>query len=106
MILEGNAKNFAEDVLLSDIPVLVDFWAEWCGPCKMIAPILDELSVELNTSLKIVKVNADDNSSLVAEFGIRSIPTMIVFVGGKEIKRITGAKPKPALLVELEEVLG
>jgi thioredoxin 1 len=106
MILEGSAKNFAEDVLLSDIPVLVDFWAEWCGPCKMIAPILDELSVELDTSLKIVKVNADDNSSLVAEFGIRSIPTMIVFVGGKEIKRITGAKPKPALLVELEEVLG
>ena len=106
MILEGSAKNFAEDVLLSDIPVLVDFWAEWCGPCKMIAPILDELAVELNSSLKIVKVNADDNSSLVAEFGIRSIPTMIVFVGGKEIKRITGAKPKPALLVELEEVLG
>jgi thioredoxin 1 len=106
MILEGSAKNFAEDVLLSDIPVLVDFWAEWCGPCKMIAPILDELSVELDTSLKIVKVNADDNSSLVAEFGIRSIPTMIVFVGGKEVKRITGAKPKPALLVELEEVLG
>jgi thioredoxin 1 len=106
MILEGSAKNFAEDVLLSDIPVLVDFWAEWCGPCKMIAPILDELAVELNSSLKIVKVNADDNTSLVAEFGIRSIPTMIIFVGGKELKRITGAKPKPALLVELEEVLG
>ena len=106
MILEGSAKNFAEDVLLSDIPVLVDFWAEWCGPCKMIAPILDELAVELNSSLKIVKVNADENTSLIAEFSIRSIPTMIVFVGGKEVKRITGAKPKPALLVELEEVLG
>lgn len=106
MILEGSAKNFAEDVLLSDIPVLVDFWAEWCGPCKMIAPILDELAVELNNSLKIVKVNADDNTSLVAEFSIRSIPTMIVFVGGKEVKRITGAKPKPALLIELKEVLG
>ena len=100
MILEGSAKNFAEDVLLSDIPVLVDFWAEWCGPCKMIAPILDELAVELNSSLKIVKVNADENTSLIAEFSIRSIPTMIVFVGGKEVKRITGAKPKPALLVE------
>ena len=106
MILESSAKDFAEDVLLSDIPVLVDFWAEWCGPCKMIAPILEELSEELNTSLKIVKVNSDNNTSLVAEFSIRSIPTMIVFVGGKEVKRITGAKPKPALLKELEEVLG
>ncbi len=106
MILESSAKDFAEDVLLSDIPVLVDFWAEWCGPCRMIAPILEELSEELNTSLKIVKVNSDNNTSLVAEFGIRSIPTMIVFVGGKEVKRITGAKPKPALLKELEEVLG
>jgi thioredoxin 1 len=106
VILESSAKDFAEDVLLSDIPVLVDFWAEWCGPCKMIAPILDELSVELESSLKIVKINADDNTSLIAEFSIRSIPTMIIFVGGKELKRITGAKPKPALLVELEEVLG
>jgi thioredoxin 1 len=106
VILESSAKDFAEDVLLSDIPVLVDFWAEWCGPCKMIAPILDELSIELESSLKIVKINADDNTSLIAEFSIRSIPTMIIFVGGKELKRITGAKPKPALLVELEEVLG
>ena len=106
MILESSAKDFAEDVLLSDIPVLVDFWAEWCGPCKMIAPILEELSEELDASLKIVKVNADNNTSLVAEFSIRSIPTMIIFVAGKEVKRITGAKPKPALLVELEEVLG
>jgi thioredoxin 1 len=106
VILESSAKDFAEDVLLSDIPVLVDFWAEWCGPCKMIAPILEELSEELDASLKIVKVNSDNNTSLVAEFSIRSIPTMIIFVAGKEVKRITGAKPKPALLVELEEVLG
>jgi thioredoxin 1 len=106
VILESSAKDFAEEVLLSDIPVLVDFWAEWCGPCKMIAPILEELSEELDASLKIVKVNADNNTSLVAEFSIRSIPTMIIFVAGKEVKRITGAKPKPALLVELEEVLG
>lgn len=106
VLAESSAKTFAEDVLLSEIPVLVDFWAEWCGPCKMIAPVLEELSVELDSSLKIVKVNADDNTSLVAEFSIRSIPTMIVFVNGKEVKRITGAKPKPALLVELKEVLG
>ena len=106
MTLEITAKTFAQDVLLSDIPVLVDFWAEWCGPCKMIAPVLDELSVELENSLKIVKVNADDNTSLIAEFSVRSIPTLIVFVKGKEVKRITGAKPKPALLVELKEVLG
>ena len=106
MILDSSAKTFAEDVLLSELPVLVDFWAEWCGPCKMIAPVLEELSVELENSLKIIKVNADDNTSLIAEFSVRSIPTMIVFVGGKEVKRITGAKPKPALLVELKEVLG
>jgi thioredoxin 1 len=104
--LEITAKTFAQDVLLSELPVLVDFWAEWCGPCKMIAPVLDELSVELENSLKIVKVNADDNTSLIAEFSVRSIPTLIVFVKGKEVKRITGAKPKPALLKELEEVLG
>ena len=106
MTLEITAKTFAQDVLLSELPVLVDFWAEWCGPCKMIAPVLDELSVELENSLKIVKVNADDNTSLIAEFSVRSIPTLIVFVKGKEVKRITGAKPKPALLKELEEVLG
>lgn len=104
-MIEVTAKTFAEDVLLSNTPVLVDFWAEWCGPCKMIAPILEELSEELDASLKIVKVNSDNNTSLVAEFAIRSIPTLIVFAGGKEVKRITGAKPKPALLVWLEEVL-
>jgi thioredoxin 1 len=106
VLAESSAKTFAEDVLLSELPVLVDFWAEWCGPCKMVAPVLEELSTELDSSLKIVKVNADDNTSLVAEFSIRSIPTMIIFVKGKEVKRITGAKPKPALLVELKEVLG
>ena len=106
MLAESSAKTFAEDVLLSELPVLVDFWAEWCGPCRMVAPVLEELAVEFDSSLKILKVNADENTSLIAEYSVRSIPTMIVFIGGKEVKRITGAKPKPALLVELKEVLG
>jgi thioredoxin 1 len=106
VIAETSSKTFAQDVLLSDIPVLVDFWAEWCGPCKMVAPVLEQISEELEGSLKIVKVNSDNNSGLTAEFHISSIPTMILISGGKEVKRITGAKPKPALLAELQEVLG
>lgn len=104
--VNSSAEKFAKDVLLSEKPVLVDFWATWCGPCKMVAPVLEELSEELADSLTIVKIDSDLNTSLVAEYGIRSIPTLVLFSKGQEVKRITGAKPKPAILAELKEVLG
>jgi len=105
MIYESSSKNFAVDVLTYKGAVLVDFWAEWCGPCRAIAPILEEISEEYADKVKVVKVNSDDNSGLVAELHLKSIPTLILFVDGKEVKRITGAKPKPALLVEFADVL-
>jgi thioredoxin 1 len=99
------SHDFAEEVLLSELPVVVDFWAEWCGPCRMVAPILEELSVENTERFKVVKVNSDDNSGLVAHYSIRSIPTILILKGGEVVKTIIGAKPKAALLKEIEEVL-
>ena len=99
------SHDFAEEVLLSELPVVVDFWAEWCGPCRMVAPILEELSVENTERFKVVKVNSDDNSGLTAHYSIRSIPTILIIKGGEVVKTIIGAKPKAALLKEIEEVL-
>lgn len=105
MIYESSSKTFAVDVLTYKGAVLVDLWADWCGPCRAIAPILEEISEEYADKVKVVKVNSDENSGLVAELHIKSIPTLILFVDGVEIKRITGAKPKPALLAEFADVL-
>jgi len=99
------SHDFAEEVLLSELPVVVDFWAEWCGPCRMVAPILEELSVENTERFKVVKVNSDDNTGLAAHYSIRSIPTILILKGGEVVKTIIGAKPKAALLKEIEEVL-
>ena len=99
------SHDFAEEVLLSELPVVVDFWAEWCGPCRMVAPILEELSVENTERFKVVKVNSDDNSGLAAHYSVRSIPTILIIKGGEVVKTIIGAKPKAALLKEIEEVL-
>lgn len=96
--------SFADDVLMSAKPVLVDFWAEWCGPCKMVAPILDEIAAQ-NDGLVIAKLNVDENPQTAASFGITSIPTMMVFQGGQPVKSIVGAKPKAALLADLAEYL-
>ncbi|MDO8733353.1 MAG: thioredoxin [Actinomycetota bacterium] len=96
--------SFADDVLTSDKPVLVDFWAEWCGPCKMIAPILEEIASQ-NEGLTIVKLNVDENPAIAASYGITSIPTMNIFQGGQVVKSIIGAKPKAALLADLAPYL-
>jgi len=99
------SANFENDVLKSDKPVLVDFWAEWCGPCRAVAPILEEIASENSEKIKVVKLNTDEEPSLAMKYGITSIPTMNVYVNGQVVKTIIGAKPKPALLKELEAYL-
>ena len=93
--------TFAKDVLQSDKPVLVDFWAEWCGPCRLVAPVLEEIASQHGEKLQIVKLNVDENPQIARDYQIMSIPTMSVFQGGKVVKTIVGAKPKAALLNDL-----
>jgi thioredoxin 1 len=100
-VVHITADNWKSEVLESPIPVLVDFWATWCGPCRAISPILDAISVELAGKLKIAKVNVDDNQALATEFKIRAIPTMLVFSKGVVREQMTGALGKPALLDKL-----
>jgi thioredoxin 1 len=97
--------TFQADVLSSGKPVLVDFWAEWCGPCRMVSPILDEISAEHGDKLTIVKVNVDEEPQLAQQYGIISIPALQVFQGGEVVKSIVGAKPKPQLLADLSEFI-
>lgn len=96
-VLELSDSTFQQDVLQSPVPVLVDFWATWCGPCLRVAPIVEDLAKENAGKLKIGKLDVDENPGTSSEYGVMSIPTLIVFKGGKEVDRITGALPKSAI---------
>ena len=98
-------QTFEEEVLKSEIPVLVDFWAEWCGPCKIIAPILEELSTEYEGKLKIAKVDVDSNAEKAGEYGVRGIPTLLIFKSGEPADQVVGAVPKATLKARIDKVL-
>jgi len=104
-LLQVNDKNFAEEVLNAELPVLVDFWATWCGPCRSIGPIVDDLAKEFTGKVKVTKLNVDENPATPSQYGVRGIPTLILFKGGKVFDQIVGAVPKARLIAMIEKAL-
>lgn len=105
-VINLNDGNFQKEVVQSEIPVLVDFWAPWCGPCRAVGPIVEDLAQENQGRLQVSKLNVDENQILANRFNVRSIPTLIFFKNGQEVKRIVGAQGKAQLQKTIEEVLG
>ncbi len=97
--------EFTEEVLNSDLPVLVDFWADWCGPCKMVAPVVEELANDYDGKLKVMKVDVDASPLTAGTYGIRSIPTLLIFKGGKPVDQVVGAVPKQMLQEKIDQVV-
>lgn len=104
-IQQVSDASFDGDVLKADVPVLIDFWAPWCGPCRAIAPIVEELASEYDGKLKIVKMNVDDNPQTPAQYGVRGIPNLILFKGGEVKQQIVGAVPKAHLVKAIDDVV-
>ena len=104
-LLHVNDKNFAAEVLNADLPVLVDFWATWCGPCRTISPIIEELAKEFTGRVKVTKLNVDESPATPSQYGVRGIPTLILFKGGKIFDQIVGAVPKARLMAMIEKAL-
>ncbi len=105
-IVEITDSTFEQEVLQSEVPVLVDFWAPWCGPCRAIAPVVDELANEYAEKLKVAKCNVDDNPKTPSRYGIRAIPTLIIFKGGNVSEQITGAVAKSQIAAAVEKAMG
>jgi thioredoxin 1 len=104
-VTEVTDNNFQAEVIESDVPVLVDFWAPWCGPCRMVAPVVEEIAKERGEELKVVKLNIDENQQTAMSFNVMSIPTLMVFKHGQQVKTVVGAYPKKKLEAEIEPAL-
>ncbi len=100
-IIEANAATF-DDLLTNDLPVVIDFWAPWCGPCRMLSPVVDEIAGELKGKIVVAKCNVDENQDLAMKYGVMSIPTIVMLKGGSEVMRSVGAVPKPKLKGDIE----